>query len=114
MRFLWTSEPPRRHADQALEVTGELALVREACARGDIGQGEVADASQVPLGPLDAAGDQELVRRQPGGGLELPGKVVGAEAGHRGQLLQARVDVEVALDELDNGAEPRPGERAVP
>src|SRR5262245_44422901 len=32
-------ELPRRDADEALEVTGELALVREAGAQGDLRQG---------------------------------------------------------------------------
>src|SRR5215475_3810386 len=83
-------ELSRRDADQALEVMGELALVREAGVRGDLRQGEVASGLQELPGPLDAAGDDVLVRRQPGGPLELPGEVVGAEAGDRGHLLQGR------------------------
>src|SRR5215471_19782654 len=98
-------ELPRRDAEEALEVMGELALVREAGLRGDLRQGEVAAALQELLGPLDAAGDDVLVRRQPGGGLELPGEVVGAEAGHRRQLLQGRTRVEVCLDVFDDGAD---------
>src|SRR5262245_4980202 len=70
-----------RDAEEALEVMGELALVREAGVRGDLRQGEVASGLQELLGPLDAAGDDVLVRRQPGGPLELPGEVVGTEAG---------------------------------
>ena len=58
--------------------------------------------------------DDVLVRRQPGGRLELPGEVVGAEAGDRGHLLQGRAGVEVFLDVLDDGAEPPPRQRAVP
>jgi hypothetical protein len=61
----------------------ELALVREAGAGGDFRQGQVA-ALQELLGPLDAAGEDVLVGRQPGGRLELPREVVGAEAGNRG------------------------------
>src|SRR5262245_39476903 len=57
-------ELSRRDADQALEVMGELALVREAGVRGDLRQGEVASGLQQLLGPLDAAGDDVLVRRQ--------------------------------------------------
>src|SRR5262249_47784362 len=83
-------ELPRRDADQALEVMGELALVREAGVRGHLRQGEVASGLQELLGPLDAAGDDVLVRRQPGGPLELPGEVVGTEAGGGGHLLQGR------------------------
>src|SRR5262245_54517463 len=50
-------ESPWRDADQALEVMGELALVREAGACGDLRQGEVAVGLQELLGPLDAAGN---------------------------------------------------------
>ena len=49
-----------------------------------------------------------LVRRQPGGRLELPREMVGAEAGDRRHLLQARAGVEVFLDVLDDGPEPPP------
>src|SRR6516164_1380966 len=105
---------PRRDADYALEVMRELALVREAGVRGNLRQGEVASGLQELPGPLDAAGEDVLVRRQPGGPLELPGEVVGTEAGDSGQLLQGRAGVEVFLDVLDDGAEPRSGERAVP
>ena len=52
-------ELPRRDADEALEVMGELALVREAGVRGDLPQGQVASRLQELLGPLDAAGDAE-------------------------------------------------------
>src|SRR5689334_1284545 len=107
-------ELPRGDADQALEVMGELALVREAGDSGDLRQGEGAFGLQELLGPLDAAGDDVLVRRQSGGPLELPGEVVGTEAGDRGQLLQGRTTVEMFLDVLDDGAELRSGERAGP
>src|SRR6516165_804629 len=97
-------ELPRRDADEALEVMRELALVREAGVRGDLRQGEVASGLQELLGPLDAARDDVLVRRQSGGPLELRDEVVGAEAGDRGQLLQGRATVEVLLDVLNAGA----------
>jgi hypothetical protein len=74
------SELPRRDADEALEVAGELALIREAGEEGDLRQGQVRPYLQELLGPLDAARDDELVRRQPGSGLELPREVVGVEA----------------------------------
>jgi hypothetical protein len=73
-------ELPRRDADEALEVMGELALVREAGAQGDLRQGEIRSCLQEVLGPLDAAPDDVLVRWQSGGRLELPGEVVGVEA----------------------------------
>src|SRR6516225_8174240 len=105
---------PRRDADYALEVMRELALIREAGVRGDLRQGEVASGLQELLGPLDAAGDDVLVRRQPGGPLELRDEVVGTEASDCGHLLQGRATVEVLLDVLDDVAEFRPGERAGP
>ena len=58
----------------------ELALVGEAGVRGDLRQGKVGSCLQELLGPFDAAGDDVLVGRQPGGPLELPGEVVGAPA----------------------------------
>src|SRR5262249_9989362 len=82
-------ELTRRDADEALEMAGELALVREAGLRGDVRQGQAAVSEQF-LGSLDSAGDDVLVRRQPRGRLELPREVVRAEAGDSGQLLQAR------------------------
>src|SRR5262249_27109301 len=60
--FCGRPELPRRDAEDALEVIGELALVREAGVRGDLRQGEVAAPLQELLGPFDAAGDDVLVR----------------------------------------------------
>ena len=53
---------------------GEHTLVREASVHGDLRQGQVAAPLRELLGPLDAADDDVLVRRQPGGRLELPAK----------------------------------------
>src|SRR5499433_518408 len=105
-------ELPRCDADNALEVMGELALIREPGVRGDLRQGPFGSGLEELPGPLDAAQDDVLVRRQPGGPLQLPDEVVGAEAGDRGQLLQGRATVEVLLDVLDDGSELRSGERA--
>jgi len=69
-------EPPPRDADEALEVVRELTLVREAGMRGDLCQGEPRSRLRQVLGALDTASDNVLVRREPGGGLELPGEVV--------------------------------------
>jgi hypothetical protein len=77
-------EPPQRDADQALGMRVEPALIREAGARRDLRAGEVAASSRELLGPLDAADDDVLVRRQSGGLLELPGEVVGVEVGDSG------------------------------
>src|SRR5215468_2737873 len=65
-------ELPRRDADEALEVVGEVALVREAHVRGDLRQGEGRPCLKEFLGALDAARDDVQVRRPPGGPLELP------------------------------------------
>src|SRR5262245_64842391 len=90
-------ELPRGDADYALEVMGELALIREPGVRGDLRQGQFGSGLQELPGPFDAAQDDVLVRRQPGGPLELRDKVVGAEAGDGRQLLQGRASVEVVL-----------------
>src|SRR5215468_3182264 len=105
-------ELSRRDADEALEVMTEHALAREAGERCDLRQGEVA-ALQEHLCPLDAAQDDELVRRQSRCRLELPGEVVGAEAGDRGHLLQGQAGVEVFLDVIQDGPEPPPREYAI-
>jgi hypothetical protein len=68
--------------------------------QGDLRQGQVRPGVQELPGPLDASQDHVLVRRQPGGGLELPREVVGVEADDRGQLRQGRAAVEVLLDVL--------------
>ena len=104
----------RRDADDALEVMGELALIGEAGPHGDLRQGEVTVQLQELLRPLDAASDDVLVRWQPGGRLELPREVVGAEAGDCRYLLQGRAGVEVVLDVRDDGAEPPPRQRSRP
>src|SRR5262249_12973727 len=81
-------ELPRGDADYALEVMGELALIREPGVRGDLRQGQFGSGLEELPGPLDAAQDDVLVRRQPRGPLELRDEVVGAEADDRGQRLQ--------------------------
>ena len=58
-------EPPRRDAHEALEVTGELALVREAAAGGDRRLGGVVASFQELLSSLDAGQDDVLVRPRP-------------------------------------------------
>ncbi len=80
---------------------GELALIREAGARRDLCQGEVPVGVQELLRPRDAARDDVLVRRHPGGRLELPREVVGAEVGGRGHLRQGQAGVEEVLDVRD-------------
>ena len=45
----------RRDADETLEVVGEVAVIREAEARRDLGQGEVLVGVQELLRPRDAA-----------------------------------------------------------
>ncbi len=66
------------------------------------------------LGSFDAARAAVLGRRQPRGRLELAGELVGAQVRDRSDLLQRRPRVKVFLDVLDDGAEPRSGERAGP
>ena len=56
-------ELPRGDADYALEVMGELALVREPGVRGDLRQGKLGSGLEELSRPLDAAQDDVLVRR---------------------------------------------------
>src|SRR6516165_10226493 len=55
-------ELPRRDADYALEVVGELALVREAGVRRHLRQGQIRPCLQELPGPLDAAQDRGPTR----------------------------------------------------
>src|SRR5262249_27171274 len=105
-------ELPWRDADQALEVRGDLALGPEAGAGGDLRRGQAT--LQQLLGPLDVAGDDVLVRRQPGGPAELPREVVDPEMGDGSQLLQSQAGLEVFLPVLGDGVELPLAERAVP
>src|SRR5262249_46592573 len=107
-------ELSRRDADRALEVMGELALITEAGVRGDLHEGEVASGLHQLLGPLDAAGDDVLVRRQSGGPLELPGEVVGTEAGDGGHLPPGRARGKGVPGGLADRPEPCSGGRGVP
>lgn len=102
----------RRDTEHVLEVTGELALVGESDARGDIREREVAFAQKL-LCPLDPAGDDVLVRRHPRGCFEPPCEVVGAQVGGRGHPGQGEVGVQVLVDVLDDHVERRSGQRAV-
>ena len=78
----------RRDADDPLEVRAEMALIREAGAERDIRQAELAVCPQEVLRSFNAARDHILVRRQPGGRLELSRKVIGTEIGDGCHLLQ--------------------------
>src|SRR5690348_11712294 len=91
----------------------EVALVREAGARRDLCQGEVAILLEELLRTLDATGDDVLVRRLSRRDLELPCEVVGAEMCDRRHLRQGQAGVEMFLDVLDDCAELRSRERSV-
>src|SRR5262249_17598594 len=100
-------EPTRRDADQTLEVMREMALVREASARRNLCQGEVAILSKELLCTLDATGDDVLVRRLSSRDLELPREVVRAEVHNPRHALQGQTCVEMFVDVLDDCAELR-------
>ena len=87
-------------------MAGEVALVGEADLRGDVGQGEAIPVAQKSLGPLDAPGDDVLVRGRAGAVLEQPGEVVRAQAGDGGHLVQGRIRVKVFFDVLDHRPQP--------
>ena len=79
-------------------------MVREPDVRSDVREREIEAFAEQLLPPFDAAGDDVLVRRHPGGRLELPRKVVGAEVDGRSQLRQGQVGVEVLVDVLERAA----------
>src|SRR5262245_39008264 len=54
-------ELPRRDAEEALEVIGELALIREPGVCGDLRQGQFGSGFEELPGPLDAAQDVDAV-----------------------------------------------------
>ena len=76
------------HADEPFEVAGELALVRKPDARGDLRQGDVAALLHEQPCPLDASGNDKLMRWQSRGRSELAREMVRAETGLRSQFLQ--------------------------
>src|SRR5262250_2919621 len=106
-------ELARRDTDHALEVMRKVALVREANARRDLDQREVAVLPEQLLRTLHATGDHVLVRRLSRRDLELPREVIRAEVRDRRHLLQAQAGVEVFLDVLGDRAELRSRERSV-
>jgi len=67
----------RRDADEPLKMKAKMALIREAGAERDLGQAKLAACAQEVLRSCDGAGNYILVRRQPGGCLELPREVIG-------------------------------------
>src|SRR3954452_15325593 len=107
------AELSRGDADDALEVVGELALIREADPRGDLRQGQLRLWLQELLRPPHPSRDDVLVRRHADSFLELAGEVKRAQLGDGGQLPQGDIGVEVFLDLLDDGPEPDTGQRSV-
>src|SRR5258708_9302651 len=95
----------RRDADDPLEVRGKMALVREAGAERDLRQAQLTVSPQEVLCSFNAARDHILVRRQPGGRLELAREGVGAEMNHVSHLLQRRTAFDIFPDVLDDSAE---------
>jgi hypothetical protein len=65
----------------------EVTLICTAHLESDLTQRQVGLGQQV-LGGRYAAGEHVLVRAQPGGLLEEPGKMGRARLAHRGQLRQ--------------------------
>jgi hypothetical protein len=59
---------PRRDADEALEMMGVLALIREAGVRGDLCEGQVRSCLEAFLDAFDAASDDKRLRAGSMGG----------------------------------------------
>src|SRR5262245_58047543 len=107
------AEATGRDADDALEVMGELALIREADTRGNLDERQVGLALEKLSRPFDATGDDVLVWCQSRGRLEPARKVVGAEMRRLGHSRQGEAVVEVILDVLDDRAQRTRGQRTV-
>ncbi len=82
-----------------------MALVREADAECDLRQAELAICPEEVLRSFNAARDHILVRRQPGGRLELAREVIGAEMNDGSHLPQRQTAFEIFHDVLDDCAE---------
>src|SRR5260221_12976997 len=82
-----------------------MALVREADAECDLRQAELAICPEEVLRSFNAARDHILVRRQPGGRLELAREVIGAEMGDGSHLLQRGTASEIFHDILNDPTE---------
>src|SRR3984893_15890183 len=95
----------RRDADDPLEVRGKMALVREAGTERDLRQAKLTVSPQEVLCSFNAARDHILVRRQPGGRLELAREVIGAEMGDGRHLLQRGIASEIFHDVLNDRVE---------
>ena len=94
-----------RDADDPLKLKAKMALIREAGAERDLGQAEPAVCPQEVLRSFNAACDYILVRRQPGGRLELAREVIGAEMGDGSHLLQRGTASEIFHDVLNDPTE---------
>ena len=95
----------RRDTDDPPKMKAEMALIREAGAERDLGQTELAVCPQEFLRSFNAARDHILVWRQPGGRLELPREVKGAEIDDGRHLFQRRTASEIFHDILNDPAE---------
>src|SRR5580704_5572776 len=82
--MLRTSERSRRSTEHTSEMTCQMALVGEACGVRNLRQREVR-LSQHFLGSFDALLREIVVRRDAGGLLDFPRKVIYRQPGDRGQ-----------------------------
>src|SRR5207253_7942936 len=87
----------RRGADDPLKLKAKMALIRETGAEHDLGQAEPTVCPQEVLRSFNAACDHILVRRQPGGCLELPREMKGAEMEDGRHSLQRRIASEISI-----------------
>ena len=104
MRFLLKPKLSRCDTDEPFKVKGKLALVREADAERDIHQAELAICPQEVLRSFNAARDQILVQRQPGGRFELACEAIGADTNDGSHLLQRQIASEIFHNVLDERA----------
>jgi hypothetical protein len=95
----------RRGAHDPPKMETKMALMRETTAKRDFAQTYSAICTQKVLCSFDAARDYILMRRHPGGCLELPREMIRAEMDDGRHLVQRRTAGEVFHDVLNDGAE---------
>ena len=78
-----------------------MRLMAKAGTKSDLDQGQIL-IGQHGLGAFDAIIDQVLMRRRTGCTFKFARKVKRADAGHTGQLGQAKISFVIVGDEIGN------------
>lgn len=107
LRVLRSTIGVRRQASDAVKEPGEMALVCAAHGKRDLDDRQIGLLEEFP-GPLDAAADHVLVRRNADGRPEHVREVVRADPKRVGDVRQREVVIEVTVDERKRLLDPWP------